>query len=97
MALRKQIQLDTGVNADYIRITSIKMVDTQDRGTVCNVIIDVYFDRSKMPILTKSIEIPKVNNWNKAYEELKKHPDFINSEDILEGPGPSENIKSIKK
>jgi hypothetical protein len=56
----------------------------------------VYFDRTKQPIFRRSIEVPKVNTWNKAYDELKKHPDFIDGDDIIEGTGPSETIKVIK-
>lgn len=93
MGLKKQKETKFGVTANYFRIHTINQITNQKGVQEVEVIMHEFFDKQsrdngKAPLQHKSIKVlvdldgMNGNPVKLIYEELKKLPDFENSEDV---------------
>jgi hypothetical protein len=87
MAIKKQIELENGVNVEYIRIKGIIKRGGLDNDS--ELILEYYINQEarnndKSFVVTKSETVPTVNSIEEAYVELKKIEQYADAEDILD-------------
>jgi len=88
MAIKKIIELENGVTAEYIRIKGVQKSYDVDRGEESILNIEVYLDGAsrndeKKPVILENVNVPLVNSFEEAYVELKKLDKYIDAEDII--------------
>lgn len=76
MAIQKNIELENGVMASYIRIKSILKNNDLSRGVESILSVEYYLNDTirlnKKPISTENYYIQEVQTFSDAYIELKK-------------------------
>lgn len=80
MAIQKNIDLENGVTASYIRIKSILKNNDLSRGDESILSVEYYLNDTirlnKKPIYTENYYIQEVQTFSDAYIELKKLSKF---------------------
>jgi len=87
MAIKKQIELENGVNVDYIRIKGIIKRGGLDNDS--ELILEYYINQEarnndKPFVIAKSELVPTVNSIEEAYINLKKIETYVNAEDVID-------------
>lgn len=85
MALKKQIELESGVVADYWKITNIFQNYLQENTSIsiAGYVSKEIRQEGKQPTVTKTFLLPLIDSENiraSAYEALKEQELFIGSE-----------------
>jgi len=84
MAIKKQKELKTGIQTDYIRIAGFIKRDGLDNDA--EVFLEYYLNMKartdkKLPVERNSILIPQIDSIADAYKEIKKIDLFSGAED----------------